>query len=116
MITGIGHETDFTIADFVADLRAPTPSAAAELVGPDILALQGELGYPSALSAKTFVYCSEGSPENFTPSLNTTGTSLDAARPVLAGDQPRPARINTAPERRDEAEPGDDDASQHVGS
>jgi dipeptide transport system substrate-binding protein len=32
--------------------------------------------------AKTLVYCSEGSPENFTPALNTTGTSFDAARPV----------------------------------
>jgi dipeptide transport system substrate-binding protein len=32
--------------------------------------------------AKSLVYCSEGSPENFTPAINTTGTSLDAARPV----------------------------------
>ena len=38
--------------------------------------------FSQATAAKTLVYCSEGSPENFTPALNTTGTSFDAARPV----------------------------------
>ena len=43
IVSAVGHEIDFTICDFVADLRAPTPSAAAELIVPDMIDLQRQI-------------------------------------------------------------------------
>jgi exodeoxyribonuclease VII large subunit len=51
IVSAVGHEIDFTICDFVADLRAPTPSAAAELIVPDVIDLQRRVdGCTRALS------------------------------------------------------------------
>lgn len=57
IISAVGHETDFTICDFVADMRAPTPSAAAELAVPDANELQYAL---SALKNRMFLNVSSG--------------------------------------------------------
>jgi exodeoxyribonuclease VII large subunit len=92
VITGVGHETDFTIADFVADVRAPTPSAAAELATPDVAELAGALGgfktqLASVLSGR----------------LELARWRLDAQRRALRVLSPA-QRVRTLAQRLDELE------------
>lgn len=66
VVSAVGHEIDFTIADFVADMRAPTPSAAAELVVPD----GAELARQLARSAGIMQRCAEGRLRQYEVMLN----------------------------------------------
>jgi dipeptide transport system substrate-binding protein len=65
-----GRDDRAMMGDVMKSIRLAGLSVAALILG------------ATAVQAKTLVYCSEGSPENFSPALNTTGTSFDAARPV----------------------------------
>ncbi len=72
IISAIGHEIDFTIADFVADLRAPTPSAAAELIVPDIVDLRRHVDA-----------CARGLGRELFNRIRDAGQRLDHSRETL---------------------------------
>lgn len=95
IISAVGHEIDFTIADFVADLRAPTPSAAAELLAPDASELQRHF-------------------ENIARTLKVrVATRLDHQQHVIELTAKGPLRH--APERLlQQADQGTDDAEAHL--
>jgi exodeoxyribonuclease VII large subunit len=79
VISAVGHETDFTIADLVADLRAPTPSAAAEAAVPDAVALRRELAELRERMAR----CTRDSVENARETLFGARLDLRDARERL---------------------------------
>ena len=95
IISAVGHEIDFTIADFVADLRAPTPSAAAELLAPDAGELQRHF-------------------ENIARTLNArVGTLLDHHQHVI--DLTAQGPLMHLPERLlQQAEQGTDEAESRL--
>jgi exodeoxyribonuclease VII large subunit len=79
VVSGVGHETDTTIADFVADVRAPTPSAAAEIVAPD----RTEVAVRLSVAAGTLLSCLRGRVERSRDGLRRGVTAIEKGAPNI---------------------------------
>ncbi|MEG0995345.1 MAG: exodeoxyribonuclease VII large subunit [Clostridia bacterium] len=94
VVSAVGHETDFTIADFVADLRAPTPSAAAELVVPERAALREGVNLLETRIGRAM----ESGLQRKRAQLGELNERLSARSPAQRGERML-ARLNAAAQR-----------------
>ncbi|HEY7294460.1 MAG TPA: exodeoxyribonuclease VII large subunit, partial [Dehalococcoidia bacterium] len=96
VVSAVGHETDFTLADFAADLRAPTPSVAGELVVPDQIELAMRVGgYAGALES-----CVQRALEDRRDALERLAEALEDAQPDIGAARERMERLLAAAEDR----------------
>lgn len=85
VVVGVGHESDFTIADFAADVRAPTPTAAAELAAPDAVGLRARV----ADCARRLQHLMRAAFEGRQQRLDYAQRTLATPRSALAGTRAR---------------------------
>lgn len=87
VISAVGHETDFTIADLAADMRAPTPSAAAELAAPSVQQLSDKLGMLEKRIKNSAVRAADKAKDRYTALNSRLTVQSPDNRLKLAGER-----------------------------